>query len=131
MQRAVLLLLCLSAIFAVQASLGLSPYTVRSPKKVIVQHLHEHDDSGTVTRSVFAVGAVDSVPVDGLLQDRDSDIWAAKSSGWEWQVCTALWALLQTSSLENLTRSCWEQQNLLPPFNGVPLSRRVIAWPLI
>ena len=89
-----LLLLCLSAVFAVQASLGLAPYTARSPKKVIVQHLHEHDDSGTVTRSVFAVGAVDSVPVAGLLQDRDPDVWAAKSSGWEWQVCTALWAAL-------------------------------------
>ena len=113
MQRAVLLLLCLSAIFALQASLGLSPYTARSPKKVIVQHLHEHDGR-TVTRSVFAVGAVDSVPVDGVLQDRDPDIWAAKSSGWEWQVCTALWAPFQTGGPENLTRLRGQHQSFAP-----------------
>lgn len=60
------------------------PYTPLSPKKVFLQHLHHHD-SRAVTRSVFAVGAVDSVRVDGLLAGKDP-LWEAKPLGWEWQV---------------------------------------------
>ena len=80
------MLLCISTFFAVQTSLVSSPYTYLAPKKVPIQHLHEYDSSGTLLRSVFAIGAVDSVPVDNLLDDKHPQLWAAEKSGWEWLV---------------------------------------------
>lgn len=84
LRRSVLLLFCISILFAVQASLGLRPYTSEAPKKIFLQHLHEHDSAGRPVRSVFAVGSVDSIPVDSLLQKKDTSLWAAQRSGWEW-----------------------------------------------
>lgn len=86
LQRAVLLLFCISAFFAIQTSLGLAPYSHLAPKKVAIQHLQEYDSSGQLLRSVFAIGAVDSVPVDNLLTDKRPDLWAAQKNGWEWLV---------------------------------------------
>lgn len=86
LQRAVLALFCVSIFFAAQTSLGQEPYTHLAPKKVIVQHLHEHSGARGIHRSVFAVGAVDSVPVDGLLKSKDAELWKASRNGWEWLV---------------------------------------------
>lgn len=64
----------------------MSPYNRLSPKKIFLQHLHEHDSTGTVHRSVFAVGAVDSVPLDSVLQRTAAKLESVTASGWEWQV---------------------------------------------
>lgn len=86
MQRMVGLLYGLSFLTAVLVSLGSKPYTRLAPKKVFLQHLHEHDASGAILRSVFAVGAVDSVPIDGLLEKMMPEVKYESTSGWEWQV---------------------------------------------
>lgn len=80
------MLYTLTALLAIQTSLGRMPYTDMAPKRIFLQHLHEHDASGTIQRSVFAAGAVDSVPLDALLVDKRPDLWTSKKSGWEWQV---------------------------------------------
>ena len=73
-----------SILLATITSLTTGPYSELAPKKVFLQHLHEHDSMGTITRSVMAVGAVDSVSVDLLLKEHTAD--APAKSGWEWQV---------------------------------------------
>ncbi len=86
MQRVVATLYSLSFLAALLVSLGSRPYTRLAPKKIFLQHLHEHDASGAVHRSVFAIGAVDSVPIDGLLKDVMPGVSYEAKSGWEWQV---------------------------------------------
>ena len=97
------MLYTLTLFLAVQISLGTLPYTEMTPKRIFLQHLHEHDMSGKIQRSVFAIGAVDSVPLDNLLEDKMPHLWSRQKSGWEWQVTTAKWQVLQD----------WEQTNAL------------------
>lgn len=86
MQRVVVTLYTLSFLAAVSVSLVSRPYTRLAPKKIFLQHLHEHDAAGTLHRSVFAIGAVDSVPVDKFLETRMPAVKYERTSGWEWQV---------------------------------------------
>ena len=90
MQRVMVALYALSFLTAVLVSLGSRPYTRLAPKKVFLQHLHEHDTSGTVHRSGFAIGAVDSVPIDKLLEKVIPEVKYKRTSGWEWQVRVSL-----------------------------------------
>ena len=85
-QRLVLFLIFFSALFAIHGSVSLTAYTADAPKKVMLQHLHEHGTDGSIHRSKWAVGAVDSLPVTGLLGAQEADLWASTKSGWEWQV---------------------------------------------
>lgn len=85
-QKIVLTLYTVSGLIAVMVSFGSKPYTYLAPKKLFLQHLHEHDTSGRIHRSVYAVGAVDSVPVDYLLKKLPAGLQAVERSGWEWQV---------------------------------------------
>ena len=80
---------------AIIASLSLAPYNYLAPKKIFLQHLHEHGPAGDISRSVFAVGAVDSVPIDSFFDARLSNVSSAEETGWEWQV--SLTVLIWTS----------------------------------
>ena len=111
MQRVVAGLYALSFLAAVLVSLGSRPYTRLAPKKIFLQHLHEHDASGTVHRSVFAVGAVDSVPIDGLLEEMMPEVKFERTSGWEWQVSFSLlmWSFFAFCGLRATLRSMISQ----------------------
>lgn len=111
LQRTVLSLFMVSAMFATIVTFRGEQYTFHSPKKVIVQHVHRQAPDGSFFNdTALAVGSVDSVPVQFLLQNQriygskidddeeDEDITFrstealyvdAIKSGWEWLVCCA------------------------------------------
>ena len=119
LQRLVLMLLMASACLGGWISLAKEPYSWLTPKRVFVQHLHRVQTNGSLD-SVFAVGAVDAIPVDNLVAKQrvtlsldthldtqnssglEEAYVDAEANGWEWQACSTLF-LVQPGSL-------WYQQ---------------------
>ena len=93
------MLLVASASVGGWISLAKEPYSWLTPKRVFVQHLHRVQANGSLD-SVFAVGAVDAIPVDSLLAKQrvalsldsqnstglEKAYVDAEANGWEWQV---------------------------------------------
>ena len=66
------------------ASVLFQPYSIAAPKRILLQHVFEHDVNGSVLDIKLAIGGSDAVPVSDALQL--STFKLRNSSYRDWQV---------------------------------------------
>jgi len=84
-----------SFVAALVVSMLFTPYTQEAPKRVFVQHYHEHDHLGRVSQSSWVVAAMDSVPVQTVLRHPSHPL-PSPGQGHEWLSIHPIGKILQT-----------------------------------
>uniref|UniRef100_A0A061S918 Endoplasmic reticulum metallopeptidase 1-like n=1 Tax=Tetraselmis sp. GSL018 TaxID=582737 RepID=A0A061S918_9CHLO len=75
-----------------------SPYTPESPKRVFIQHYHQHDHLGRILDSSWTVASMDSVPVEAVLAHPSLQGYTPGSS-FDWLSFYPLGKILQTVTI--------------------------------